>query len=347
MKIAIGAEGTSSKERFLEAIVQSAIDYAIISIDLEGVITSWNEGAHQILGWAEEEMLGKHAAVFFTEGDRKSGVLREEMAAAMQSGRGSDERWHLRADGTTFWASGEMMTLRAPDDTIIGFIKILRDRTEERERADRERLLMRELSHRMKNTLSVIQAIVMQSLRNATSLHDASEKLLSRIAAYAGAHEILLQRNWTGSTLSNLVEAASRNLGLDGSGRIAFAGPDVELGPQAALSFSMVFHELLTNAAKYGALSVAEGRIHIEWSIERRDVAEVLVASWREIGGPPIQQTPCERTGFGSRLIASSLAAYGEANFSYEPTGMVLVAELQLAKLQLRNDLSEQQGPKG
>ncbi|MCJ8056877.1 sensor histidine kinase [Shinella curvata] len=115
--------------------------------------------------------------------------------------------------------------------------------------------------------------------------------------------------------------------------------PDVELGPQAALSFSMAFHELLTNAAKYGALSNADGRVEITWSIERRDKAEILVASWRETGGPPISNAASERTGFGSRLIATSLSACGEIDLAYEPDGLVLVAESQLAKLQFRNDL--------
>lgn len=339
MKTAIETEKISSRERFLEAIVQSAIDYAIISIDLDGVVTSWSEGARKILGWSEQEVVGKHAAIFFTHEDRESGVLQDEMTAAMRSGRGNDERWHLRADGTSFWASGEMMALRAPDDNIIGFIKILRDRTEERERADRERLLMHELAHRMKNTLSVVQAIVTQSLRNAASLNDASGKLLSRISAYAGAHEILLQKNWTSATLASLVDAARRNIGLEGSERISFGGPEIELGPQAALSVSMVLHELLTNAAKYGALSNADGRVEVEWSITRRERGKVLFVSWRETGGPAITATS-DRTGFGSRLIMTSLSAYGEANISYEPSGIVLDAELQLDKLEFRNDLS-------
>ncbi|HEV7249854.1 MAG TPA: HWE histidine kinase domain-containing protein [Shinella sp.] len=338
MKTAPATDNISAREHFLEAIVQSAIDYAIISMDLDGLVTSWNEGAHRILGWSPEEMIGKPATAFFTQEDRENGVPQKEMTAALHSGRGNDERWHLRADGTTFWASGEMMALRAPDDSVIGFIKILRDRTQERERAERERLLMHELGHRMKNTLSVVQAIVTQSLRNARSLEDASGKLLSRIAAYAHAHEILLQKDWTSATLANLVDAARLTIGLDGSERFTSVGPDVELGPQAALSLSMVLHELLTNAAKYGALSNADGRVEITWDIERRDSEDVLAVSWRETGGPRIAKPTSGREGFGSRLIISSLGAYGEANVTYEPEGMLLIAELLLAKLQFRND---------
>jgi PAS domain S-box-containing protein len=138
MTIASDTGTISSRERFLEAIVQSAIDYAIISMDLDGLVTSWNEGAVKILGWEAEDMIGKPATVFFTQEDRENSVPQKEMTAALNRGRGNDERWHLRADGTMFWASGEMMALRAPDDKIIGFIKILRDRTGERERAERD-----------------------------------------------------------------------------------------------------------------------------------------------------------------------------------------------------------------
>lgn len=340
MKIA-GDTGTiSSRERFLEAIVQSAIDYAIISMDLDGLVTSWNEGAVKILGWAAEDMIGKPATVFFTQEDRENGIPQKEMTAALNRGRGSDERWHLRADGTMFWASGEMMALRAPDDKTIGFIKILRDRTGERERADRERLLMHELAHRMKNTLSVVQAIVTQSLRNSASLDDATDKLQSRIAAYAKAHEILLQRDWVSAALADIVTAASMNIGLDGSPRIRAGGPDVRLAPQAALSFAMVFHELLTNASKYGALSNEEGHVEVTWHIEHREGIETLIVCWREINGPRIASSEPDRKGFGSRLIVSSLQAFGEASVSYPHEGFVLLAALPLVKIQLQSDLS-------
>lgn len=341
MKIAIDTDKISSRERFLEAIVQSAIDYAIISMDLDGLVTSWNEGAHKILGWSADNMIGKPATVFFTQEDRESGVPQKEMTAALNRGRGNDERWHLRADGTIFWASGEMMALRAPDDTVIGFIKILRDRTEERERVERERLLMHELGHRMKNTLSVVQAIVTQSLRNATSLDDASQKLQLRIAAYAKAHEILLQKDWVSATLADVINAAKTNIGLHGSERLRSVGPDVQLGPQAALSFSLIFHELLTNASKYGALSNADGRIEVTWNIESHRGTEVLVASWQEIDGPPIRSAEPGRKGFGSRLIVSSLQAYGEVDITYKPDGFAVVARLPLAKIQLESDLLE------
>jgi PAS domain S-box-containing protein len=308
-------------------------------MDLDGLVTSWNEGASLILGWTADEMVGRPATAFFIQEDREEGVPQREMTAALTKGRGSDERWHLRKDGSTFWASGEMMALRADDDTVIGFIKILRDRTQERDQADRQRLLMHELGHRMKNTLSVVQSIATHSLRDAASLDDAAEKLQSRISAYARAHDILLQKNWVSATLGNIVEAAKINIGLDGSDRLKVEGPYVELGPQAALSFSLVLHELLTNASKYGALSNSGGHIEFAWKIERRAGENWLLSSWREVGGPAVAEST--RKGFGSRLIASSLQAYGQAIVRYEPDGVVVTTEMPLSKIQFRHDLAQ------
>ncbi len=130
---------TTQREQFLDALLASAVDYAIISMDLDGLVTSWNTGAEKILGWAEAEMHGQPAARFFTEQDRRAGVPQAEMTAALDKGRGSDERWHLRRDGTTFWANGEMLPLKNKAGTVEGFIKILRDRTDQRLAAEAQR----------------------------------------------------------------------------------------------------------------------------------------------------------------------------------------------------------------
>jgi PAS domain S-box-containing protein len=115
-----------------QQILNSAIDYAIISFDLQGRVTSWNEGAHRILGWTEQDMLGEPADRFFTPEDVAIGRPALEMGEALRTGRGNDERWHMRQDGTRFFASGEMMALRDDAGRVTGFIKILRDRTEQR-----------------------------------------------------------------------------------------------------------------------------------------------------------------------------------------------------------------------
>ncbi|MFD0936835.1 PAS domain-containing protein [Methylobacterium trifolii] len=132
------ARDRSEVDRRNKAILESAIDYAIISMDLSGRVTSWNPGAERILGWNEPEIVGRHAHVFFTEEDTQAGLPEKEMGAALLHGRGTDERWHRRKDGTRFWANGEMMPLRDEAGKPEGFIKILRDRTEQRLAAQRQ-----------------------------------------------------------------------------------------------------------------------------------------------------------------------------------------------------------------
>lgn len=122
-------------------VLDSAVDYAIISLDLAGLVIGWSLGAQHVLGWSEVEMLGKSAATIFTPSDRAAGVPRQEMDAARETGRGTDERWHLKKDGTRFFALGEMMPLRDDADRHVGYVKILRDRTQQRRQTQRLALL--------------------------------------------------------------------------------------------------------------------------------------------------------------------------------------------------------------
>ncbi len=131
--------GLTAGDRTLRLILESAIDYAIVGMDLDGLVTAWNEGARRVLGWTEEEMIGQPAANFFTSEDRGKGVVQKEMQAALTKERGNDERWHLRKDGSLFWANGEMMPLKDDAGAVHGFVKILRDRTLQRQVAEQQR----------------------------------------------------------------------------------------------------------------------------------------------------------------------------------------------------------------
>ncbi|EJB06117.1 PAS domain S-box [Rhizobium leguminosarum bv. trifolii WSM597] len=322
-----------ARERFLEAILQSAIEYAIIAVDLEGLVTTWNEGARRIFGWEDPEIIGRPVAVIFTENDREAGAPQREMTAALTDGHGDDERWHVRKDGSLFWASGQMMALRSDDGELEGFLKILRDRTEQRENEERQRVLMHELSHRIKNTLAVVQAIISQSFRSASRMVEAEQSISARINAYANAHDILLQKNWLSATMETIVEATATNLGLEPD-RIEASGPDVHLNPQAALSFSLVLHELVTNATKYGALSVDTGSVRIEWSVLRNAGDDRFHLLWQERGGPVVERP--KKKGFGSRLVRASLAAFGDVSLDYAPTGIAIRFDASLQKLQAK-----------
>jgi two-component sensor histidine kinase/PAS domain-containing protein len=206
-----------------------------------------------------------------------------------------------------------------------------RDITELKLTEARQTLLMQELSHRMKNTLAMVQAVAAQTLRNAGSLEAAGEALAARLLALAQAHDVLLQGSFAAASLVGLVEGAVALHGDGVAGRFRVEGADVTLGPRHGMVLALMLHELGTNAAKYGALSVQTGQVVITWAVTGVGENATLRFRWEEVGGPPV--SPPTRTGFGTRLIARSLAHSfgGTAQLSYPTTGAVLTFEAPLA----------------
>ncbi|WP_447679393.1 sensor histidine kinase [Methylobacterium mesophilicum] len=206
-----------------------------------------------------------------------------------------------------------------------------RDITELKLTEARQTLLMQELSHRMKNTLAMVQAVAAQTLRNAGSLEAAGEALAARLLALAQAHDVLLQGSFAAASLVGLVEGAVSLHGDGVAGRFRVEGEDLTLGPRHGMVLALMLHELGTNAAKYGALSVPTGQVLIAWEIAGSGDGATLRFRWEEVGGPPVE--PPTQTGFGTRLIARSLAHSfgGTARLTYPPTGAVLTFEAPLA----------------
>jgi two-component sensor histidine kinase len=203
----------------------------------------------------------------------------------------------------------------------------LRAREAEELRAhQRQQLMINELNHRVKNTLFTVQSLARQSLgrpADTPGLHAFNERLM----ALARAHDLLTQSVWEGADLKEILEETLEPY-LD---RTVLAGPPVALTPNAALALSMVFHELGTNAVKYGALSVPEGSVTVVWHVDPGALHR-LTLHWEERGGPTV--APPARKGFGSRLIAASLKSdlAGEARVDYRPSGLVCVLTLSLPR---------------
>ena len=316
--LAVEAAHRESDERY-RLILEGASDYAIMATDLDEKVTIWNAGAQKILGWPASELIGRPFPAIWTADDLASGADRHERELCMASGRTNLERWHLRKDGTPFWADTLMLPLRKDDGRLIGFLKILRDRTEQRAADERQHLLVNELNHRVKNTLATVQSIAAQTLRTAPSVAEGRAALEERLLALSSAHDVLTRESWEGAELSEIVRlAVSPYAGADVS-RIEMDGPSVRLSPRVALAIAMALQELATNAVKYGALSTPAGRLSIVWTLKD----SVVRLRWEEKDGPPV--TPPLRRGFGSRLIERSLATDlgGEASIDFAPTGVV------------------------
>ena len=261
--------------------------------------------------------------MIWTREDRAAGLPQQEMATALRLGRAEGERWHLRKDGSRFWANGLMAPLRNEAGDAIGFLKILSDRTEQRRAAENQQTLINELNHRVKNTLATVQSISAQTLRTAVTPQDAREALDDRLMALSRAHNVLIRRSWQSADLHEIVTEALAAYRDGGGARIKIAGPVVVLPPQVALALSMALHELATNALKYGALSSRGGTVGVAWTLDDGDDGGRLNLVWTEQNGPPVQ-TPT-RQGFGTRLINRSLAAElgGAVTIDFATTGVI------------------------
>jgi two-component sensor histidine kinase len=208
--------------------------------------------------------------------------------------------------------------------THLAAIAIERDRDFASQVAARERqkLLIDELNHRVKNTLATVQSFASQTLRNSNSLAEARSMFDSRLLSLAKAHDVLTSQNWEGADLRTVVDRAL-DAHRTAKERVTIEGSDVRLSPKQALALSMALHELATNAAKYGALSNDSGRVQVGWHVRRNGGAAELDLSWTEEGGPLV--TPPTRKGFGSRLIERNLAneLAGQVRIEYRPAGVV------------------------
>ena len=302
-------------------LLDSATDHAVITMNLGGRVTGWNTGARVILGYADAEILGRSGEVFFPAEDRARGVFLGELCRALDDGHAQNERWHLRRDGSRFWASGTMLPLLDPEGNAEGFLNVFRDNTATRAEDERRRLLLAEMGHRVKNTLATVQAVASQTLRRAGVPREVQETFGARLVALARSHDLLIRSDWEGASLAEVAERALLPYG--GSDRATLSGPPVQLSAGIVEMLGLAFHELATNAAKHGALSVPHGRIEVRWSLlpAKCGSGQVEIA-WIERGGPPV--TPPASRGFGSRLLEQGLAqnSGGTAKLVFRPEGL-------------------------
>ncbi|MBA1158071.1 sensor histidine kinase [Microvirga mediterraneensis] len=225
---------------------------------------------------------------------------------------------------------------RLPNGKIV-WDGIQIDITDQKRAEDHQRLLINELNHRVKNTLATVQSLAAQSFRSVgaqsiDSLPSACASFEERLFALARAHDVLTRENWDGADFSDVLSQACMPYRTDGAEcrRIEIGGPDLRISPSMALSFSMILHELFTNALKYGALSNASGRVRISWSTLAGTPGSRLSMRWEEHGGPRVD--PPSRKGFGSRLIQDGIARElnGTVALSYDPDGVVCTVDVPL-----------------
>lgn len=211
--------------------------------------------------------------------------------------------------------------IRDDDGRIAGMLDTVIETTSKVQAQQQTRLINDELTHRMRNTLAIVDAVADQTFRSAESLDEARATLSRRLRALGQAHQVLTESNWLSAPMAAIIEGALLPHST-APGEICAQGPPVNLSARQAMSLSMAIHELATNSMKYGALSVAGGEVTIRWRLEPMPGDECLRLFWTESGGPTV--TPPQRRGFGSRLIEQVLAVDfgGTVSLCYAPQGL-------------------------
>ena len=316
---AFDPEAASAKLRLYEAVLQATPDLVYV-FDLQHRFIYANDALLTMWGRSWDDAIGKtclelgyepwHAQMH----DREI----EHVIATRQPIRGDVPFPHM-TKGVRIY-DYIFTPVIGPDGSVEAVAGSTRDVTERQEHEKHMRLLVNELNHRVKNTLAIVQSLVVQTLDGAPGNDETRDKIESRLLALSDAHDILTRENWQGADMVAIVDAAAALCQQYVGERFDISGPTVILEPRRAVALAMALHELCTNAIKHGALSVPGGRVGVHWNFTADGSAVHLF--WKETGGPAVA-APTQR-GFGSTLLQRGLKhdLGGDAKLDFETDGL-------------------------
>lgn len=236
-----------------------------------------------------------------------------------------------RSDGGRAIVLANVEPITDPDGAVLGAVGCFHDITE-RKRADhRQRALLDELNHRVRNALATVQSFADHTIRKCGASKEAQDDFEGRLVALSRAHDQLTRGCWEPIDLKTIVESAVVPSTGASPARLHVAGESIRLGAQASLTLSLVFHELAANAAKFGALSSTDGRVAVTWTVRETDRGPVVRIAWQEEGGPEV--APPRHRGFGTRLVEQGLGRQlrGTAALDYDPAGLRCTMDIPLS----------------
>ncbi len=317
-------------------VVESAPN-GIVVVDRKGRITLVNHQIETLFGYTRAELIGAPVEVLIPSRIRthharlRSAFGNQPETRPMGAGRDLCAR---RKNGTEFPVEIGLTAIddagREQDDLILATVV---DITVRKKSEEHLRHVMRELSHRTKNILAVVQAIAWQTARTSTDLADYEERFTNRVDALTRSHNLLVSREWNGVAIEELVNAQLAPFIDERHERIVVHGPDLLLKPEAAQSLGLALHELAVNASKYGALSLPSGKIEIGWTVNIDAVTQRFQMCWREIGGPEVE--PPQRTGFGhsvtTQMVAKALG--GDVTLQFVREGILWQLDAPASRL--------------
>jgi two-component sensor histidine kinase len=328
MKGELAAAGPKllGNEDLLRGVLSGCGD-CIKILDLDGRLQFMSEGGKRVMEVEDFSLLKGCPWPDFWAGDGNIQAT-EAVAAAKVGGTARFQNAADTAKGTPRYWDVQVSPILDDDGKPTHLLSISRDITEEwkaaqaqKESLERQKFLTQELTHRVKNTLATVLAIARQTFKG--DAHQAPRETFNgRIQTLSDAYNILTESSWASGSITRVVESALAPYRI-GEERFTISGPDFEITPNQALTMALAINELATNAMKYGALSEAQGRVAVTWTITPADKGSVLRFEWRESDGPQVAVPT--RSGFGSRLIRTILPGDfgGAVDLRYEPAGLV------------------------
>jgi PAS domain S-box-containing protein len=285
----------------LQTVLDTALDPVVV-MDPGGMVIGWNALSAECFGWTWEEARGQRLSDLIVPLSFRD-AHEQGRVNYLETGEGPvlDQRIEVSAlhrDGHEFPIELSITASEQFGDKLfIGFVRDISDRKQE---AERQQRILQESEHRVKNMLTVVQAIALQTAANSPDMASFTKSFSGRLDSLARAHQLLVGQVWHDVAISSLCE---RVLGAEvAAGRARFGGPELLLKAGQVLGLSMILHELYTNAIKYGALCSDEGRVELDWSID----GEIITLVWAE-HGKPCDAPDAPSSGFGQRMIAMSV----------------------------------------
>jgi PAS domain S-box-containing protein len=322
IEIEVSLRESEQRLRWLASIVESSDD-AIVSKNLDGIITSWNTGAEHVFGYSASEAIGQPITLVIPENRQSE---EREILTRIRRGERIDhfETVRQRKHGSLIFVSLTVSPVKDANGKIVGASKIARDITEQKRNQELITTLAREAEHRSKNLLANTLAAV--NLSQSSSPEGLKQTIAGRIQALANVCSLFVATRWIGAELSAIATQELAPFSEVGGKRVFIDGPQILLEPDAAQAIAVTLHELATNAAKYGALSTPKGQVCLEWS---HAADGELRLGWTETGGPPVQEPT--RKGVGGRIIEGMITQLkGKARFDWRKDGLVCEITLRV-----------------
>lgn len=298
---------------------------AVIEWDREFRVATWSSGAERIFGWSADEVIGRHPSEWR--------IIHEEDAAHVAEvinrlNTGAEPRnlclnRNYTKSGDVIWCQWYNSVLFDQSGRVNSVLSLAQDVTERHRADERQRLLMLELDHRVKNNLATVLGIAQQTRAAAATIDQFTDAFIGRVEALARAHGLLARASWEGVDIRALSERILESALVADPPQVAMRGEPILLSASQGSIIALTLHELMTNAVKYGALSTPAGRVDLSWRTAPAGGAARITLEWRESGGPPVRAP--ERDGFGATFIRTGVAyeLRGESELVYDATGLI------------------------